>query len=237
MKRLIFQVDIKLEDHTGFKRYKPVESLYKISEYQARKFAKQWNTDYFKLTDCDFLTDKHPTYHRLKMYDLDYDQILYLDMDAVILPLCPDPFEMFKDHMFSAVRNYDWDKKTEKYERFRKQYNDIIGANSDYRPFCGGVMMIRRDFLEKTKDIWRNYLNCFDRKGERDQGIFNKLVVDLGGSYNELDEKWGAWYRQGTYIDHLGGPFRKFNFDETKYLEKNNIGMDNITDSSLLQWM
>ena len=85
MKRLILQVDIKIDDHTGYKRYEPVEELYKISEHQARLFADKWKVDYFKITDCNFLPNKHPIYQRLKMYELDYDQILYLDMDAVIL--------------------------------------------------------------------------------------------------------------------------------------------------------
>lgn len=234
MKRLILQVDIKLEDHTGFKRYKPVESLYRISEHQARLFAEKWKVDYFKVTDCDFLPGKHPTYQRLKMYDLDYDQILYLDMDAIVLPACPNPFDLFADQRFSAVRNHDWDKKTEKTEKYRKEMCETYGANDDYRGFCGGVMLIRRDFLDLTRDQWKQYINTFDKKGERDQGIYNKMVINLGGVYNELDEKWGAWYRAGTYIDHLGGPFRKFNFNEDKYLRKNNISIQK--ENSLLNF-
>lgn len=232
MKRLILQVDVKIQDHTGFKRYEPVESLYKISEHQASKFANKWNVDYLKITDCNFLPEKHPIYQRLKMFDLNYDQILYLDMDAVILPICPNVFELFADHSFSAVRNYDWDKKEKngrlhiKYENFRKELCDIYEANSDYRPFCSGVMLVRRDFLDATRNMWRQYLNTFDVKGERDQGIYNKLVVNLGGKYNELDENWGAWYKSGKYIDHLGGPFRKHDFNASEYILKNNIDMN-----------
>ena len=234
MKRLILQVDVKLDDHTGFKRYEPVESLYRISEHQARLFADKWKVDYLKITNCDFLPNKHPTYQRLKMYDLDYDQILYLDMDAVILQRCPNVFDLFAEHRFSAVRNHDWDKKTEKTEKYRKEMCEIYGANDDYRGFCGGVMLVRRDFLDLTRNQWRQYIDTFEKKGERDQGVYNKMVINLGGVYNELDEKWGAWYRNGIYIDHLGGPFRKFNFDEDKYTRKNNISMPK--DNSLMKF-
>ena len=234
MKRLILQVDIKIEDHTGYKRYEPVESLYKISEHQARLFADKWKVDYLKITDCSFLPNKHPIYQRLKMYELDYDQILYLDMDAVILPICPNPFELFADHMFTAVRNHDWDKKTDKIKKYQEEMCEIYGAKKDYRGFCSGVMLIRRDFLDLTRDKWRQYIDKFETKGERDQGVYNQLIVDLGGKYNELDEKWGAWYRTGTYIEHLGGPFRKFNFDEDKFTRKHSISIPK--ENSLLNF-
>jgi hypothetical protein len=234
MKRLILQVNVKLEDHTGYKRYEPVESLYKISEYQARLFADLWNVDYHQVTNCDYLPNKHPIYQRFKMYDMDYDQIFYLDMDAVILPNCPNPFELFKEHRFSAVRNHDWNNDTEKIRYYREEERTVYGASENYRGFCSGVMMIRRDFLDLTRDKWKQHLNTFETRGERDQGIFNKLVIELGEDYNELGEEWGAWYRTGKYIDHLGGPFRKFNFDESKYLRKNNISMP--SESSLLDF-
>ena len=62
----------------------------------------------------------------------------------------------------------------------------------------------------------------------------NKKSYYLHHHYNELDEKWGAWYRTGTYIEHLGGPFRKFNFDEDKFTRKHNISMPK--ENSLLNF-
>lgn len=225
MKRLILQTNVKLKDHTGFKRYKPVESLYKISEYQARLFADRWKVDYHQITDCSYLPGKHPIYQRLKMYDMNYDQVLYLDMDAVILPSCPNVFDLFAEHRFSAVRNHDWNKDTDKIKKYREEDQAVYQASKNYRGFCSGVMLIRKDFLDLTRDKWKQYLDIFEKRGERDQGIFNKLVVDLGENYNELDEEWGAWYRTGKYIEHLGGPFRKHNFDDNKFIIKNNISI------------
>ena len=228
MKTLVLQVYVKLDDHTGFKRFEPVKDLYALSERQAKFFAEKWGADYHQITDCDFLPDKHPVYQRLKMYEMpEYDQILYLDMDAVVLPSCPNVFEKFKDHKFTAVQNYDWDRKTDKYDEIRNRAISIYEAKPDYRPFCSGVMLIRKDFLESTKNLWRDYLYTYDKKGEHDQGIFNKMVIETGGEYNELGKEWGAWYASGKYIDHLGGPFRKHDFNLSKYRKKHKIPIEN----------
>ena len=222
MNKTILQVNVKLQDHTGYKRFKPVKSLYDLSEKQARKFAKKWNVDYVQINDCDFLPDKHPVFQRFKMYDMNYDEILYLDMDAVILSICPDPFELFKDYTFSAVRNYNWDKRTIKYEKYRSDACKLYNAKDDYRPFCSGVMLIKKEFLDSTKNLWKQHLYKEEYK-EHDQDILNKLVVDMGGKYNELGEEWGAWYRTGKYIDHVGGPFRKRAWDISEFRKKHNL--------------
>lgn len=228
MKKLVLQVDIFIPDNeikTGMKRYKPVRDLYKLSEFQARKYAKKWGADYLKITDSNFLPDKHPVFQRLKMYELiEYDQILYLDMDAVILDICPNPFTLFEGVIFSAVRDRDWDKNKEKTQIHKAKINKLYGAKPDYRSFCSGVMLISKEFLLQTKDEWRKYLYSYDKSGEKDQGIFNKLIIECyDGKYNELGEEWGSWYRYGKYIDHLGGPFRKPKFNLIDYTEKFKI--------------
>lgn len=228
MKRLILQVNVKLNDFTGIKRFKPIPELYELSEQQAKSSATKWDADYYQITDCSFLPDRPPWFQRFKMYDMtEYDQILYLDMDAVVLPTCPNVFDKFAEHNFSAVRDYPWDKTSGKtdYQEKRAVYNSVYEAKEDYRPFCSGVMLVRRDFLEVTKNLWRQHLYSFDKvsngiQGGHDQAVFNKIVVEaLDGKYNELDERWGAWYRQGSYIEHVGGPY-KFAFRMDNFKEK-----------------
>lgn len=236
MKRLVLQVNVKLDNHNGFKRFEPIQDVYNLSETRAKFYAEQCNADYYQITDCNYLPEKHPVYQRFKMYDMNYDQILYLDMDAIILPSCPNVFELFSEHDFSAVRDYPWDsiqKSTGKsYDEKRKVYNKVYEANDSYRPFCSGAMLIKKEFLNKTKDSWRKYLNTFDKasngiQGGHDQAIFNKLVVEhYNGKYNELDEQWGAWYRNGKYIEHIGGPF-KHKFDINKFCKKHNFTKEN----------
>lgn len=216
MKRLILQVNVKIDDHTGLNRFRPIEEIYKLSEQQARRAADRWDVDYHQITDCNYLPDKHPCYQRLKMYEMtDYDEILYLDMDAIVLPHCPNVFDEWSGHKISAVRDYPWDgghnKPKESYDEIRAIYNKVLGAKDDYRPFCSGVMLVTKEFLIETKDDWRQYINSYDANnginGGHDQAILNTVVATkLNGKYNELNEDWGPWYRSGKYIEHIGGP-------------------------------
>ena len=228
MKRLILQVNVELDDHTGFARFKPVKEIYRLSEQQARQAAENWHADYLQITDCAYLPDKHPVFQRFKMYEMtEYDEILYLDMDAVVLPHCPNIFTRLQGNTFSAVRDSPWDeirKRTGKsYDDERAKINQVLGASPDYRPFCSGVMLITREFLDRTRNEWPQYLDQFDRAAH-DQSIFNKLVVSCyNGQYNELNEDWGPWYRSGKYIEHIGGPFKKF-FNLERFIEKHKFG-------------
>lgn len=231
MKKLILQVFIKLEKPIeGMKRFKPVDDLYDISIIQAKKFAEKWDADYLLVEDSSYLPDYAPTYQRFKMFDMtEYDQILYLDCDAVILDSCPNVFEEFKDHEFSAVRNYNWNDS--KNDRHRIEYNKALGVPEEYRAFCAGVFVCNRQFLEKNKDNWRQYLPLYKSAAQYDQGILNRLIVDAGGVYNELDSDWGQWNKEGKYIDHLGGPFRKADFNKEKYVRKMSLTDFYINDS------
>ena len=235
MKRLLLQVNVKLDDHKGFARFKPNADVYKLSETRAKLYADLWKVDYIQITDCSFLPDKHPTFQRFKMYEWDYDEILYLDMDAIILPNCPNPFEIFSDNIFSAVRDRPWDGSKrmpkEKLDSVRAKFNEVYGAKREYRPFCAGVMFITKKFIDETRNFWKKYLYSFDKasKGSmanHDQGILNKLIVErFDGKYNELGEEWGAWYRRGKYIDHISGSLKKHIFDLESYCKKNNISI------------
>ena len=82
-------------------------------------------------------------------------------MDAIVLPNCPNIFEFYSDHTFSAVRDAPWDKD-QHFEEKRQLFNKVYGAKSDYRPFCSGVVLATKKFLEDTKDMWRQYINSFD---------------------------------------------------------------------------
>jgi len=234
MKRLLLQVNVKLDDHKGFARFRPNQDIYKLSEYRAKIYAKKWNVEYHQITDCDYLPDKHPTFQRFKMYEWDYDEILYLDMDAIILPDCPNPFEVLSGSTFSAVRDRPWDgsKMTakEQMNKTRLLFNKAYGAKENYRPFCAGVMFLTKEFFNKTRDIWRDYLYSFDKpsngiNGGHDQAILNTLVAQIfDGKYNELGEEWGAWYRQGKYIEHIAHTKRK-NFNINKFCKKHGLSL------------
>lgn len=236
-RNLILQVDVKLDNQpSGFKRFQPNRDMYDLSEYQAKKYANIWGADYYKIEDLSYLPDKHPTYQRFKMFEmLEYDNILYLDMDAIIMPVCPNPFPIFEKFVFSAVRNHDWDNMNDKNIAYMKSSSEKYGTEN-YKSFCAGVMFLTKEFLIEVGDNWRKYLYTFD-KGEHDQDMINQLVVDhYGGKYNDMMPEWGAWFRNGKYIDHMGSKLRKLDFEIGKYTKKKNIEY-NLGNDDLSKFM
>lgn len=225
MKRLILQVNIPMPErnYVSNKVFRYVKDLYKLSIIQAQKYAELTNSDYLQINDCSFLPTKHPVYQRLKFFELDeYDEIFYLDCDAVILNNIPNIFEEYKEHDFNAVMSANWDSKSNYSITLRRRHNKIYKASSDFYPFCSGVMLIRRPFIKKCKNIWRQYLNDFDNGKNQDQGLLNKCIVDLGEKYNQLDPNWGGIYRKGKYIIHLAG-HKKNNFNLEKFCLQNKL--------------
>ena len=225
MKRLIYQVNVTMDpiNFAGNKRFRYVQDLYKLSHTQARKYAKQVNADYIQITDCSYLPDKHPIYQKFKVFEFnDYDQILYLDSDAVLTDNNPDIFELYGHYDFSSTHEVDWESGSAYYKTFRERYNKALGASKEYRPFNSGVMLFNRTFLERNKDNWRKYLDTFEVKGAQDQGMFNRLVIDEGEKYNLLPLDWGTCCRKGKHIIHLFG-HKKNNFDIDKFCKLNNL--------------
>lgn len=225
MKRLIYQVQISNSaiNYVGNKSFRYVQNLYKLSANQAKKYAQECNSDYHVITDTSFLPTKHPIYQKLKVFTFtDYDQILYVDSDAVICNNIPNIFDLYQEHEFSAPWDWNWDSSSVYYKKYKQRVNKIYNASENYNPFNSGVMLINKSFLIKNKDNWLKYIDSFDKKGFQDQGIFNKLIVDNNEVYNNLPLDWGSCARKGKYIIHLYG-HKKNNFDIEKFCKKNNF--------------
>lgn len=227
MKKLILQVNVEMPaiNYAYNKTFRYVKDLYQISINQAQKYADETKSDYLQINNCNFLPNKHPMYQRLKFFELDqYDQILYIDCDAVILNNVPNIFELYKGHEFSAVIGTNWYSDSEYNKKVRLRHNKNYGANENFYPFCSGVMLISKNFIEKCKPFWRNYLDMFDDGKNQDEGLLNRCVIDLGGHYNQMDPNWGAIWKTGKYIIHLAG-HRKNNFDADKFCKKYGVNL------------
>jgi len=223
-KRLIIQVNVKPQNVNAVTRrsWHYDSDLYDLSIQQAKKYAEKYNSDYLLLTDCSYLPEKHPTFQRFKMYELTgYEQIMYLDCDAVILDSSPDIFTLCEGHKFSAVPDHPWDNPSTYYENIRVAANKKYGASGNYRPFCAGVMVVSDQFIEETRELLTKYIDAYDNSGY-DQSILNKMVVDLGETYHELSPDWGAWYKKGKHIIHLVGKDKK-NLDIDKFCKLNGL--------------
>jgi lipopolysaccharide biosynthesis glycosyltransferase len=206
------------------KSFRYVEELYKLSNIQAEKYAEYCGADYKLITDTNYLPNKHPVYQRLKVFDWanDYDQILYLDSDAVPLNNIPNIFEITKNSEFSATWDRNWNSAAPFYQDLLRLYRKKFKCSDDYKPFNSGVMVISNSWLHKVNDIWRKYLNTFDKGAQQDQGLLNKVIIDLGEKYNVLDPDWGAGYKSGKYIIHLAAN-RKKNFNTTEFCKKHKL--------------
>lgn len=235
MRRLLLQVNIPIIDpnkepnstvhisKVGNKSFRYREDLYKLSEQQARKYAINCGADYIQITDCSFLPNKHPIYQRLKMFEMDeYEQILYLDSDAIVLDRAPSIFDLYGNFPISAIPDipleYD---KSKYYRKVRQQVNSVLGAPEDYRSFTSGIFLVNREFLNDAKHIYSQYLNTFEFKGAHDQGLLNKCVLDIGKGYNMLPPDWGALNlrRTAKYIIHIWG-FHKDGFNLERYCKR-----------------
>jgi hypothetical protein len=142
-----------------------------------------------------------------------------LDSDAVILDNIPDIFQLYGHNEFCATWDINWDSDSQYYKKVISTCRRRYGASDLYMPFCSGVMLANKSWIEKAKHIYPKYLYEFQTRGYYDQGVMNKCVVDLGEHYTRLPEDWGAWYKTAKYIVHLA-TVKKKNFNLEKFLQK-----------------
>lgn len=225
MKKAILQVQIDpiYNQHKISRTFHHILDLYNLSEYCAKNFAKIVDADYVQINDCSFLPDKHPCFQRLKCFEMyQYDQILYLDSDAIVLPSCPNIFSLYENHDFCATMDLNWYS----HSAYTKKVKDMVckkyNSSANYLPFCSGVMLMSQKWLIKGKPLFPKYLEKFNNRGYYDQGVFNSIVVEMGESYTILPEDFGAWYKKGKHIIHLATNKKK-NFNLTKFLTQNNL--------------
>jgi lipopolysaccharide biosynthesis glycosyltransferase len=230
MKRAILQVQIAPNPNQQqlTRTFHHIQDLYALSAQQAKKYSEQCDADYVQITDCSFLPDKHPAFQRLKLFEMgQYDQILYLDSDAIFLNNIPNIFELYQGHEFCATMDVNWHSSSAYYKNVKKQVCKRYNASENYLPFCSGVMLMTKEWVNKAKTIYPKYLYEYDKGGYYDQGVMNSCVVDLGEQYTILPEDWGAWYKQGKYIIHLA-TVKKKNFNLIKFCEKYNLDKPKI---------
>lgn len=214
MKNLILQVDIsgfKHLDNGYWREYPRNEILYRDSKFYALTYAKKINADYLCWTNY-VLPGLSPVYQRLGLFNLfeksDYDFICYLDSDIIVNDNCPNIFN-FND--FTVARNCEsWEDPHEKYPLDAP----LHGLDLSYKKFFNsGIMLIPREFAEKTKPYLMkeiNYWNSNNSRGIHDQSVMNCLAYKHW-DHNRitlLSDEWGPWWKEGKFMDHFSS-FRK----------------------------
>jgi len=217
MNNLILQVQVSHSNQNwGRRKFTYYEDLYAFSKQQAQEYSKITNSDYMCITDNSYLPNKSAIHQRFKMLELDqYDNILYIDSDAIVMPNCPNIFEI--DYTgFAAVDDYDWSNpyNQKRLEIQRKKFN-----STTHYPFCSGVMLTSKSWRQENKQAIFELLETTDLP---DQDILNIVCKDT--PYTRLSLDWGAWYKNSKYITHIGGSARKKNFDVEKF-KKRHFGI------------
>ncbi len=198
-KKLVFQINVPNYIVTSKPTaYTFMSDMYKISERNARNYAKRCDADYYlvsKPDDFKLAAGKHLDYQKLKAYDFDqYDQIVYFDSDYIIKDTAPDLFLLCKNKFSACI---DAGKSAPKLA-------EELGVPSN-QYFNAGFMYLTKEILDLTRPYLTEYLKYeypFDG-----QGLLNKLFFDKKIIFNSLPaHQWNPVGKTfGEYADHYAG--------------------------------
>lgn len=202
-KKLVFQINVPNHIRTSKPTaYTFISEMYKISERNARNYAKRCGADYYMVKTADDYkpaAGKHLDYQKLKAYDFtDYDQMVYFDSDYIIKDTAPDLFLMCGNN-FSAVTDPGKSAPALAVE---------LGIPPD-RYFNAGFMYLPSKILNATRNLLPEYLkNDYPFDG---QGLLNKLFYDQNIDYTKLPaHQWNPVRKTfGDYADHYAGAKKK----------------------------
>ncbi len=197
MKNLVLQVQIPNDRRPYPKRLWYDKALYEASKASCQAYADRVGASYMCIGGDSWFPGLHASYQKLAFLDMPvYDNVLYVDSDAVIQPGCPNAFEI-ENCGLAAVP--DFDPALLDHERRRQRTKVRLGIKGE--PFCAGVLLVTREWCEKMRGPVLQNLHLLAPEFS-EQGILN-MVTD-GKSYTQLSPDWGAWYRDGKFINHYG---------------------------------
>lgn len=209
-KNLVLQVQIPNDKNVRCnKTFNYIKSLYDLSKDSAKEYALRTNADYHCIEDFSYLPDFSAAFQRYAMFEMDnYEYIFYVDSDAIITSFCPNIFDLGISGL-AAVADFD-ESNPEHLRRMKKLRKRLKLQNKSL--FCNGIFLSDKNWRLKIKD---KFLSLIKKERDiRDQYALNRSHD--GEPWHELSYHWGAWYRQGKYIQHYGGK-------KAKEFFKNNL--------------
>jgi lipopolysaccharide biosynthesis glycosyltransferase len=188
-----------------------------------RAYAERYDLD-FEILDTprfrirpNLIRKRRVWYHieKFQLFDAfdHYDRILFVDSDTLILPHCPNLFDLVPEGFLGAVyddRGVDAWKRTEELKRIEKKLGStgISGA----RYFNSGVMVLDRSL----KDLFRMCRTDFIAGRWPEQTLLNFRTLKEGIPVTELDPRFNFissmpdWDSQETRLKadivHYAGP-------------------------------
>ena len=191
---------------------------------------------YVKKCDADFIISKeddkyHPHYRILQLYDLfkEYDRILCLDSDILILKSCPDIFNLVPVHQIASIYEDKGSRKKDRRNRIQKIQNERkdVGWREGY--INSGVILfsrMHRDlFSMKKEDLWMAL--GYDDVELGFQIHKNKYsIYELPYKFNHMSmfsEEWNNASKFESYIIHYAGNGFYRQIDRTEQIRQDYL--------------
>jgi len=189
-----------------------IKEMTNITHKTIKKYADRCGAD-FIILDKD-IEGVHPHWRILRFYDLfeEYDRIMSIDSDILILNKCPNLFEMVPENKIGTIFE-DVGTRKEQRQDVIKQIQSLrkdIGWKSGY--INTGVALFSRDhrciFDLDPNNLWLE--PGFDDVELRYQSIVNNIeIYELPFQFNHMtmfSEKWNEYAsRIDSFIIHYAG--------------------------------
>lgn len=170
--------------------------LIEVTHPMLKNYAERWEAD-FKILDHkeEWMTDYEMCHYRiLKVYDMldDYDRILIIDSDVIIMPECPNPFETVDTEKIGSI----YEDVGSRMQHRIKVINDIQSKFGDvgwrYGYINTGVFIVSK----KHKSIFQKIKKGEDEEGKlwtgpgMDDALIGYNIHKYGFEVQELPFQW-----------------------------------------------
>jgi len=205
-----------------------IKEMTDITHPVLKKYADRCNAKFKIISDNNNL---HPHYRILQLYDLfkEYDRILCIDSDTLILNSCPNIFKLIPIHQIASIYEDKGSRKDDRRGRIGKIQRERkdIGWREGY--INSGVILfsaMHRDLFNVTKD--ELYLDL-----GYDDVLLRYRSIEMGYETYELPcefnfmsmftEPWSNKKKSDAYILHYAGKGFHPLIDRTKQIKQDYL--------------
>ena len=193
-----------------------IKEMTDITHPLIKKYAQRVGADFMVLdhTPPSDSGDGRPHYRILKHYDLheEYDRILHIDSDMIIVPGCPDIFEAVPYEKIGTVLEDKGSRKHARHQLIKQSQEQFgnIGWTEDY--INTGLFLTSRCHKDIYQPINGQYWTGFGSDDIQLGYLIKKHqfeIIDLPFQYNHMtmfSEPWNnSPNRFKSYLIHYGG--------------------------------
>jgi hypothetical protein len=182
-------------------------------------YAKRIGADFVSITEPAIGGPLHAEKFQLQSLLERYERVLFLDVDLLILPSCPDLFQIVPEDHFGA---FDVSSFTRLHDRATRLIQDSLGNLGWVRPyFNSGVMVVSRCHSEvfnlQSPGRMADFNKVSGAEYYYDQTYINFMVqrlqiplYDLGYRFNHTTAPGKSHERFRSHIIHYPGAGHRY---------------------------